>query len=630
MRRIPPGPDDAEEAKSDESLWDLAILDICADSMPEIFVMKKGKSYKSLYLPAWTIVAAVLILLLIIAVSTYRNMSRERGRMEDSLLREGLVIIRAIEANVRADFPSSLPDAKRLQKLVEEVSHEPEVAAITIFDTRGNITATSRPAGAAPGNISGAPSFRLLLREKGMITRYQAQPDGNRVFEVIQPFRPLSYRMPSPLLHAEEEAPALQESPLRQWAEDKMIALSLHLGTFETARMADRHHTLLMGAILVVLGTGALYFIFIVQNYYLVDRTLDRMKTYTENVVESMADGLISIDREGRIVTLNRQAAEILGSGREVLEGKEIKDVLGAGVGEILSSIEGQAFVRDMEMEVRRHPDGRIPLSLSAAPLRDEQGREMGSVLLIKDLREIRDLQGKVRRSERLASLGRLAAGVAHEIRNPLSSIRGFAQYFVKRFHGQPEEEGYASVMVKEVDRLNRVITELLDFAGPKEPHREPHSLENIAEQALKLLAPDLAARKVEVVKEYEPGLPQVFVDHDQMFQVFINILLNALESMEAGGKIRISLHTCGPPPAVEVCFTDTGTGIPADDLEKVFEPFFSRKRKGTGLGLAIVHQIIESHRGDIGVESGPEQGTTFRIRLPMDDRESSSARREV
>jgi two-component system sensor histidine kinase HydH len=422
----------------------------------------------------------------------------------------------------------------------------------------------------------------------------------------------------------------LPEGPLRRWAEDKMIALSLRLATFETARREDRHHTLLMAAILVVLGTGALYFIFIVQNYYLVDRTLDRMKTYTENVVESMADGLVSIDREGKIVTLNRQAAEILGSGRERLEGKTIVSVLGEGIGRILGSAEGQELVRDREMEIRKDKDGRIPLSISVAPLRDEKGQEMGSVLLLKDLREIRDLQEKVHRSERLASLGRLAAGVAHEIRNPLSSIKGFAQYFVKRFSGQPEEQGYASIMVREVDRLNRVITDLLDFAGPKEPHREPHSLEAVAEQALKLLAPDLEARKVAVVKDYEPGLPAVSVDRDRISQVFINILLNALESMETGGEIRLSLRRCGPPPAVEISVADMGAGIPEGDLEKVFEPFFSRKKKGTGLGLAIVHQIVESHRGDILVESQPGKGTTFRIRLPLEGSGNGPSRREV
>jgi two-component system sensor histidine kinase HydH len=584
--------------------------------------MKSGKTYKSLYFPAWTIVAAVLTLLLVIAVSTYRNMSRERGRMEESLLREGQVIIRAIEAGVRADFHSIPPDARRLQKLVEEVSREPEVATITIFDKEGNITATSRPSDPAPEKIKGVPSLQLLLRERGIVTRYREQPGGAQAFEVIQPFRPFSYQTPPALRRESEAKSPLQEGPLRRWAEDKMIALSLRLATFETARKEDRHHNLLMAAILVALGIGALYFVFIVQNYYLVNRTLDRMKSYTENVVESMADGLISIDREGKIVTLNRQAVEILGSGRERLEGMKITSVLGEGIGQILRTMEGQALVRDREMDIHKDEDGRdgrIPLSLSAAPLRDEKGQEMGSVLLIKDLREIRDLQEKVHRSERLASLGRLAAGVAHEIRNPLSSIKGFAQYFVKRFSGHEEEQGYASVMVKEVDRLNRVITDLLDFAGPKEPRREPQSLETIAEQALKLLAPDLEARKVEVVKDYEPDLPAVSVDRDRISQVFINLLLNALESMEAGGEIRISLRRCGPPPAVEASVADTGAGIPEDDLEKVFEPFFSRKRKGTGLGLAIVHQIIESHRGDIRVESRPGKGTVFRIRLPME-----------
>jgi two-component system sensor histidine kinase HydH len=591
--------------------------------------MKKGKSYRSLYLPAWSIVAAVLTLLLVIAVSTYRNMSRETGRMEESLVREALVIIRAIEAGVRADFPLTLPDPQRLQKLVEEVSREPEVAAILIFDGAGGIVAASRLPGVSPEKISGAASFRLLLKEKGMITRYRDLPDGPQVFEVIQPFRPFTYHASPALVRAAEERVVQTERPLRRWAEDKMIALSLRLETFEAARREDRHHTLLMAAILIALGIGALYFIVVVQNYSRVDRTLNRMKSYTENVVESMADGLISLDRDGRIVTLNRQAAEILGSGRERLEGRNITEILGEGVGEILGPPEGRTFVRDREMEIRKGPDVRIPLSLSAAPLRDDAGRELGAVLLIKDLRQIRELQEKVRRSERLASLGRLAAGVAHEIRNPLSSIRGFAQYFQKRFKGQTEEEGYAAVMIREVDRLNRVITELLDFAGPKEPRREPHSLEEIAEHALKLLAPDLNARKVAVAREYEPGLPPIPVDRDQISQVFINILLNALESMEEGGEIRIGLRRSAPPPGIEVRIADTGMGIPADDLEKVFDPFFSRKRKGTGLGLAIVHQIIAGHRGEIGVKSAAGKGTTFRIILPENGDGRDSLRRD-
>ena len=579
--------------------------------------MQKGKSYKSLYLPAWTIVAAVVILLGVIAISTYRNMTRETGRMEDSLLREGLVIIRAIEAGVRADSSFTPPDELRLERLIREVSREPEVAAIVIFDRAGSIVAASRP-GAAE-RIGEAPSLRLLLNERGVVTRFRQSPEGVETFEIIQSFRPFSYGVPTPLIDAAEKEAATQEGPLRLWAGGKMIALSLRLASFETARREDRHHTLLMAAILVALGSGALYFIFIVQNYYLVNRTLGRMKTYTENVVESMGDGLISVDRAGRIVTLNRQAAEILRAGRDILEGKPITEVLGEGLGELLLAGGGQPFPREREIELRRTPGDAVPLSVSVTPLRDEGGQEMGAVLLIRDLREIRELQERVNRGERLASLGRLAAGMAHEIRNPLSSIRGFAQYFVKRFSGQPEEQGYASIMVQEVDRMNRVISELLDFARPKEPRREPCSLEAIADQALKLLEQDLAARGIVVMRDYESGLPPVSVDRDQISQVFINLLLNALEAMAEGGTIRIGLRRSGPPPAVEILIGDSGGGIPEEDLEKIFELFFSRKKKGTGLGLAIVHQIVTSHRGEISAESRPGQGTTFRIRLPLE-----------
>jgi two-component system sensor histidine kinase HydH len=588
--------------------------------------MNKGKGYRSLYLPAWTIVAAVVILLVVIAISTYRNMSRETGRMEDSLLREGLLITRTIEAGVRADFTSLSPDVQRLQKLLEDISRQPEVSSIVIFNNQGEVIAASRAA-VAPGDaIREASSLRLLLNEKGVVTRYRPSVDGEaKAFEIVLPFRPSSGGAPSRLSDSGEKGDEVREGSLHRWASDKMIAIDIKLSSFEAVRRQDMHHTLLMAAILVALGTGALYFIFIVQNYYLVNRTLGQMKSYTENVVESMVDGLVSVDQEGRIVTLNRQALDIIGSGRNTLEGRKITEILGDGIGAFLSATGGQKFVRDREIEFRQKPEGGIPLSVSV-----DGGQEMGAVLMIRDLREIRLLQEKVARAERLASLGRLAAGMAHEIRNPLSSIRGLAQYFVKRFSGQPEEQGYASVMVKEVDRMNRVISELLDFARPKEPHRESCALETVAEQALKLLEQDLKMHKIVVTRNVEAGIPPILADRDQITQVFINLLLNAMESMTEKREIRIDIRRSDSPPAVEILIVDTGEGISKADLEKIFEPFFSRKRKGTGLGLAIVHQIVTGHRGEIGVESRPGIGTTFRIRLPLNENLSADETEKV
>jgi len=578
--------------------------------------MKKGRTYKSLYLPALIIVATVLTLLVVIAISTYRNIGRDRERAENFLLREGLVIIRAVEAGVRADLPSSRPDVSRIQRIVGELSREPSVAGILLIDGKGEIVASGF-SGEAPDKVRDVSSLALLLKEKGLITRYHPASGEERTFEVIKPFRPLSYKNPLALMREAEEKGEPGEEPLREWAKDKLISVRLGLGSFERAREQDIHHALLMGGILVILGAGALYFIFIVQNYYLVDRTLARMRTYTENVMESMADALISVDDDHNIVTCNRRAAEILGVAEKDLKNKRIAEVLGIETEEFLRTEGPKGVIRDREIEVHHRSGKEIPLSLSAAPLKDETGREMGSVLLLRDLREIRDLQEKVRRSERLASLGRLAAGVAHEIRNPLSSIRGFAQFFMQRFKGQEKDQEYASTMVKEVDRLNRVITELLDFARPKEPHREPHSLEEILDHTLEVLKPELAKKKVGVEKKYERKLPLARVDRDQLSQAFLNLLINSLESMEDGGKVRVGIRREGQG-SLRVSIGDTGKGIPGEDLEKVFEPFFSTKRKGTGLGLSIVHQIVEGHGGDIQVESQKGEGTFFQITLPI------------
>lgn len=576
--------------------------------------MYRGKRFKTLYLPALIIVATVLTLLIVIAVSTYRNLNRERERTEENLLRGGLVVIRVIEAVLRADASAAPPDLSRLQRLLAELSHEPSISRILLFDEKGKTVASSasETEQKAPQDIS---SLQVLFRDKGVITRYQESPSGERTFEILKPLRPFSYKDPLTLRREGEAKIEAREEPLQRWAKDKILSVNLRLGPFERARMEDIHHALLMGGILVVLGTGALYFIFIVQNYYAVDRSLAEMKTYTENVVESMADGLISVNRERKIVTLNRKAAEFFGAKEEDLKSKEISKVLGIDIDNLLKKQGG--MLRDWELKVSSQYGAQIPLSLSAAPLKDENDKEMGSVLLLRDLREIRDLQERVRRSERLASLGRLAAGVAHEIRNPLSSIRGFAQFFQNRFKGQEKEQEYASVMVREVDRLNRVITELLDFARPKEPHRELHSAGEILEQTLKVLESELAKKNIAVEKKLEASLPRILVDRDQLSQALLNLLLNALESMEGAGKIRISMES-GGAEVLAISISDTGRGIPKEDLERVFEPFFSTKRKGTGLGLAIVHQIVESHKGEIKVESRAGEGTTFRITLPI------------
>lgn len=569
--------------------------------------------------------ATVVSLLLIIAVSTYRNMDREQMRTEEALQREGRVIIHSLAAAFKADLSSAPPDVRRLNKLLADMAHDTDIHSLVIIDTKGKVVAAAPEQEKVPP-LRGGASLSMLLREKGLVTRYGHDKAGERIYEIIQLLEP--YLSSQPLISLEPQADPDahrkgQPGPLAVWSKDKIITLSFRLQVFETARQADFNHIILMAAILVILATGTLFFIFVVQKYYLVDRKLGQMKSYLENVVDSMADGLISLDNQGRVVTMNRQAAEILSVSIETGPRKMLFEVLGKETELLLRAAQG-SILRDRELELGSPAGDRLTISLSAAPLKDELGQDMGQVLLIRDLREISALKESVRRSERLASLGRLAAGIAHEIRNPLSSIRGFAQFFYKKFNGHQEEQEYAAIMVREVDRLNRVITELLDFARPRELRREPCSLGKTIDAALQLLAMEIAAKKVLIERNYDGGLSLIQADQEQLSQAFLNLLLNALHAVGEEGKISIGLAQC--PGHINITFADNGCGIAPEDREKIFEPFFTNKRQGTGLGLAIVNQIVENHGGEIRVTNRSEKGTVFSINLPSTDTSTQNA----
>lgn len=226
-------------------------------------------------------------------------------------------------------------------------------------------------------------------------------------------------------------------------------------------------------------------------------------------------------------------------------------------------------------------------------------------------------MEEKVHRSERLASLGRLASGVAHEVRNPLSAIKGFAQYFRDKFQTGSEDRGYADIMIQETERLNRVIDGLLDFARPRELDAGPHPLSQILERPLQLIRSDLDRKGITLTA----SMPEVLVraDPDQMTQALLNLFLNSIDAMGQGGELLVAATTRPEEGRVEIRITDSGTGISQEDLSRIFDPFFSTKKKGTGLGLAITAKIIEAHRGDISVESRQGKGTTFKIYLPAE-----------
>jgi two-component system sensor histidine kinase HydH len=278
--------------------------------------------------------------------------------------------------------------------------------------------------------------------------------------------------------------------------------------------------------------------------------------------------------------------------------------------------IEEEVLCRVSEAEM-------VPLLVNAAHIRDGEGRKTGYVLLFSDMTNIKQLEEQLRRSERLAGLGRLAAGIAHEIRNPLSSIKGFAKILAGRVKEDERSRRVAEVMEQEVERLNRVVTELLDFAKPTELHTETVACRDLFQNSLRLIERDAVEHGVRVETIPPPEELRVEVDPDRFAQVLLNLYLNALQAMDGGGTLKTEAFR--QDGRVVLSVSDSGSGIAPEHLPHIFDPYFTTKPRGVGLGLANVHKFVEAHGGEIEVESSPGRGTTFLVSLPAPGEDSAA-----
>jgi two-component system sensor histidine kinase HydH len=394
----------------------------------------------------------------------------------------------------------------------------------------------------------------------------------------------------------------------------------------ESAHRSDVEHAVIMAATLLVLGSGALFFTFVIQNYYLVGKALKQSRGYLQQVIASMANGMISIDNHGKVTSFNEMALDLLGLKETEAKNialKSIVDFQSSGINETLT--EGATFV-EKEIVFNRGAE-KVPLALSVSPIPEDKKQHAGAVIILRDLTEIKRLQEKVRRSERLAAIGELAASVAHEVRNPLSSIRGFAQFLGHVLKDKPEEREYAEIMVKEVDRINNVVTNLLSFARPVKPDLVPTDLPTLLDHTVRLVEEDARLRKVNIRLSTSNGLKKIYVDGNQITQVMLNLILNALQAVESGGNIDVEARAIDSS-LLRLSVEDDGPGIPPGNANKIFDPFYTTREKGTGLGLAIVHMIVENHGGEINLVSpvpGKDKGCRITIHLPVSTDHSAS-----
>jgi len=569
--------------------------------------------------PPWIILGAVAILVPIFVFWTLQNISKEREYVVRLLTEKGSALIRSIEAGTRTGMMGMRGGGFRVQRLISETAQTPDIVYLMVTDATGNIVAHSDEA--EIGKTHGADlDLQRISRSEKVQWRQISRPDGASTFEVFRrfsptrvPFRgPHGGRMQGPWPNEMREEIPPPEQP-------EIIFVGLDMGPIEAVRKQDTTNTILLASILLLIGFAGVVSLFLAQAYRSTRTSLTRIKAFSDNVVERMPVGLVALDGKGRIISFNRAAEATLRLPSYQVTGRTASEVLPRQVLDMVAALKDSTRTAIGKEFDCSFPDGRIvPLDVTLSSLKGEDGAVWGTIILCRDLTEVQSLKREVETSRRLASLGRLAAGVAHEIRNPLSSIKGFATYFKERYRDNPDDQKTSEIMIQEVDRLNRVITQLLEFARPPVIQKKRASLQSLIQHSLRMIERQASAKEIQVLSHLPSDVKEVDLDPDGINQVLLNLYLNAIEAMERGGRLTVSLYREKRSPWVKIMVSDTGKGISKEDLEHVFDPYFTTKQSGTGLGLAIVHKIIEAHRGEVRAESEIGRGTTVSILLPV------------
>jgi len=358
---------------------------------------------------------------------------------------------------------------------------------------------------------------------------------------------------------------------------------------------------------------------------------LDQLELLNRNIVQSMSSGLITLNNQLEITYVNPAAELISGFRNEEVEGSQIGDIFPAIVshlrlGDHGRGHEGVAYRQEaIDIDFKRQDGGRLNLGFSQSTLRDPRGNEIGLVLIFQDLTEFRQMQEQIRRMDRLAVAGELAAGIAHEIKNPLASLSGSIQMLKDDLVFGPTEQRLMDITMRETERINGLVNEFLLFSRPEKTVDQSVEVNEVISDTLEMLknSPELS-RPIRIDKNFVENLC-VYIDSQRLQQVIWNLVLNAVQEMKNSGRLSIvtAIRTergsgNSQEKLAEISISDTGPGILLENQGKVFDPFFTTKEQGTGLGLTIVHRIVENYGGKIYLESDGRSGTTFRLHFPL------------
>jgi two-component system sensor histidine kinase HydH len=576
-------------------------------SCGDLSMVPKAKKRIWFTISFWVVVGTIAVMAAVSTVMTFTFFHQQEEQAVELLVEKGTTLIRSFEAGLRS--PLDVKDEMfRLQKLLMETAQQPDIDYIIVTDKEGNIIADGDPA--QVGDKYGLDlDTGLLALSHDIRWRQVTNSGGAGTFEVYRGFFP-------PEKYAEDKMSSKGKVKSKE-INKLIIYVGLNMATIEKATKEDNRAHLIITLILLLIGSSAIISLFLAQAYHLARTSLSRITIFSEALVKNMPIGLIALNDQGKIVTCNEKAQAVLEVACSDALGREALTILPDQLKKILAEL--PAIGGFLERDIRLiSAEGKEHIWEAVAAGIMDEGIPVGRILLIRDVTSIRQMENEVTRSRHLNSIGSLAAGVAHEIRNPLSSIKGFAVYFKERLSGNKEDEQTADVMIAETERLNRVISQLIEFARPLELKKEKVQFVELVQHTIKLIAADAQKNKISVKVDAAAEMPAVEVDPDKIKQVLLNIFLNSLAALKEGGKLTIELSR--GTDNLTVIISDNGAGIEKMDLPKIYDPYFTSKPAGTGLGLAVVQKIMEAHGGRINVESTARKGTKVFLYFPLYD----------
>ena len=369
------------------------------------------------------------------------------------------------------------------------------------------------------------------------------------------------------------------------------------------------------------------------------DKGLERQESYLEILVNSSIDAFIATDMKGMITLFSKGAENILGSKAEEVVGAPVSNFYLKGIEEarkIMKELHEKGRLQNYETEMVMKNGRKININLSISLLKNNGGELIGTLGIGKDFTEFKRIERQIQQSEKLATVGELAAGIAHEAGTPLNVILGTAEYLMMEMKEDDPKTEDLRIIISQAEHITKLIHQLLNFSRYNQPEFKAIDINNLIKDVLRLSDHQVAREKiskVNVVTDFQSDIPSIIGDDSQLQQAFLNIIVNAVHAMKQGGTLSVSTKLVNPPfspsnedQILKISISDTGHGIPPKNIQKIFDPFYTTKgiNKGTGLGLTVSHRIIEDHDGTIDVKSKVNKGTLFTVKLPIQIRGDS------